>query len=132
MQIAECISRIDIPGVALSHGLGDQRTGDSEGTVGHGDVTGGRDTVGVATVGDGSGLGAVGGVLGDSLSDVGGQGTGGQGESSDREAHIEWLKKVRGMFEKTRGRKEWLLTLKNVIGREVPGLIKRMWMGKKK
>lgn len=57
--------------------------------MGHGDVTGGRDAVGVAAVGDGGGLGAVGGVLGDSLSDVGGHGTGGQGESNDGETHID-------------------------------------------
>lgn len=97
---ADPISRwiVDIPLVALGHGLGNQRTGHSEGTVGHGDVTGSRDAVGVAAVGDGGGLGAVGGELGDSLSDVGGQGTGGQGsESSDGEAHFERLKSSRNV-----------------------------------
>jgi len=65
--------------------------------VGHGDVTRSRDAVGVAAVGDGGGLGAVGSVLGNSLSGVG-QGTSGQGgKSSDREAHFERLKSSRNV-----------------------------------
>lgn len=79
--------------MALGHGGGHQRTGHGEGTVGHGDVAGSRDAVGLATVDDGGGLRAVGGVLGDSLGD--GLGGGASDESSqsssDGEAHFDWV-----------------------------------------
>lgn len=111
---------MDSPALALSHGGGLDRTGDSVGAVGHGDVAGlwrgqsvafsmgeftyGGDAVGLAAVDDGSGLGAVGGVGSDNLSGhAGGNGASGTGnESSDRETHIdevgcgEWIEIERG------------------------------------
>lgn len=53
------------------------------------DGTYGGDAVGVATVGDGSGLWAVGGVVGHGLSDgLGGDSASGEGKGSKRETHV--------------------------------------------
>lgn len=83
---------MSIPLVALGHGGSDQRTGHGEGTVGHGNVAGSGNAVGLAAVDDGGRLGTVGSVVGDGLSDdAGGNSASGQGResSSDGEAHFD-------------------------------------------
>jgi hypothetical protein len=53
----------------------------------------GGDAVGVASVHNGGGLRAVGGVLGEGLGDNIGHGTGGKSESGNRETHcdrVDW------------------------------------------
>lgn len=100
-----------LPLVARGHGLGHHRTGHGVGTVSHGDVTGRRDAVGMATVDDGGGLRAVGGVVGDGLGDGGGGGTGGQGrESSDRETHFECVEE---RFEECSLKNTWVVCVKS-------------------
>jgi hypothetical protein len=83
----------------------------------------GGDAVGVATVHNGGGLGAVSGVLGENLSgDIGGDSANGNGsESGDRETHCDRFggEGIRRMFVERYGHakcKERLVQ-KNVIGR---------------
>lgn len=99
---------IYIPSVALGHGRGHQRTGDGVRTVGHGEGAGlyigqyhlshsvfcvreaySRHAVGLTTVHNRGGLGAVSGVVSDDLGGVlGGSGASGQGDKgSDGETH---------------------------------------------
>jgi hypothetical protein len=88
-KVEECL-----PALARGHSGGHQRTGDGEGTVGHGDDAGLKrrlgfdvwdalgytysgDAVGLAAVDNGGSEGAVGGVGSDGFSDHGGSSAGG-------------------------------------------------------
>lgn len=77
--------------MALGNSLGHQGAGDGERTS-ESDTAGGRDAVGRATVDNGGSLGAVGGVVGDGLSNNTSEGTSGHGKSgSDGETHFDLM-----------------------------------------